>query len=194
MNNAMLGSPVVYHRQLRQAAAAPSSVRATPDLETAATAYMAGLAASQQTADAQAKKTDLQEANLAEKARQFSATLAEKARQFDSTIQKEDREFASKLADQRKYMDDWEQQNKWATAIGVMNLAAQGVSSWDQTKKLEAQQSKQQQLIDLTQQQVDMTKRYNLQDLANIRKQYPGKSAPDVSLYDRRTNEANLRL
>lgn len=194
MNNNLLGSPVVYQRQIRQAMAAPSSVRATPDLETAATAYMAGLAASQQTADAQAKKTDLQEANLVEKARQFSATLAEKARQFDSTTQKEDREFASKLADQRKYMDDWEQQNKWATAIGVMNLAAQGVSSWDQTKKLEAQQSKQQQLIDLTQQQVDMTKRYNLQDLANMRKQYPGNQRPDVSLYDRRTNENNLRL
>jgi hypothetical protein len=157
MNNAVLGSPVLYQRQIRQALAAPSSVSATPDLETAAAAYMAGRAASQREAQAQALKTGLQEAGLAEKARQFSATTAEKGRQFDATSQQKDTEFAGKLADQRKYMDDWEKQNKWATAIGVMNLATQGVSSWDQNKKMEEQQAIQKKLIDLNQQQLKAT-------------------------------------
>lgn len=168
MNNAVLGSPVLYQRQIRQALAAPSSVSATPDLETAAAAYMAGRAASQREAQAQALKTGLQEAGLAEKARQFGATTAEKgrqfgategekSRQFNATSQQKDTEFASKLADQRKYMDDWEKQNKWATAIGVMNLATQGVSSWDQNKKMEGQQAIQKKLIDLQSEQVNLS-------------------------------------
>lgn len=181
MNNAALGSPVLYQRQIRQALAAPSSVRATPDLETAAAAYMAGRAASQREAQAQALKTGLQEAGLAEKARQFSATTAEKARQYDATegeksrqfnatTQQKDTEFASKLADQRKYMDDWEKQNKWATAIGVMNLATQGVSSWDQNKKMEAQQAIQKKLIDLQSEQINLSQIANDAYQKNIRR------------------------
>lgn len=174
--------------------ARPSSLAAIPNWNKTAAGFAADRGAAQvqeqQTANLEQRRTD----TLNEKSRQFNLDIGEKDRQFNQDIGEKNRQLEMKLADDRRYMDDWEKQNKWATAIGVMNLATQGVSALDQAKKLDAQQALQKRLADLYQQQVDMTKQYTLQDLANIRKRFPAVQRPDVSLYDVRSDNAGLRL
>lgn len=127
MNN-QTGSDILYRRAQLRALAAPSSVRAIPDLESAAAEFSAGQAATQAAA---AEQRGIE--------RQREDVLTERGRQFDSRLTERDREFAAQIADHQRYMDIWEKQNRWATALGVMNLAAQGLSAWDQSKAQDRQ-------------------------------------------------------
>ena len=166
--------------------ARPSSMAAIPNWNKTASGFAADRGTAQvqehQAANLERERTD----TLSEKSRQFNLNLGEKDRQFNLNLGEKDRQLEGKLADHRRYMDDWEKQNKWATAIGEMNLAAQGVSAWDQTKKLDAQQANQQRLYDLEQEKVDLQKIAIENDRKRLQPVLSGLGSEHPSIKNRR--------
>jgi hypothetical protein len=152
--------------------ARPSSLAAIPNWEKTAAGFAADRGAAQ-----------VQEQQTANQEQQRTDILSEKSRQQES-----------KLADHRRYMDDWEKQNKWATAIGVMNLAAQGVSAWDQTKKLDAQQANQQKLMDLEQEKVDLQRIAIENDRKRLQPVLSGLGSEHPSIKNRRKYEMPVSI
>jgi len=177
MNNTQIRADILYRRAQLRALAQPSSVRANPDLETAAAEFAAGQGATQASPAEQAGLERRRTAALSERDRQFDARISERERQLDAGLDELDR-----------YMDTWEKQNKWATALGVMNLATQGVSAWSQDQALERQEAmrlKQQETMD------QMVKQTQLANLAQQKRfdqalttqnEEQGRVADDVRL------------
>jgi len=134
----MMADPIYGATYLRKLSA-PVSVAALPQLSETAAAYAADRAKAQADDLATARTVQYQSDVLAQKDRQFYAQLAE----------------------HQRYMADWEKQNKWATAIGVMNLAAQGAAAWDLTQKQKQQEALQLKLIAQDQKRLEMQQAHN---------------------------------
>jgi hypothetical protein len=120
--------PYDYRRAVLSAEAAPSSVAATPNLADLTQQYAA--ARGKITAQSQALKSDV---DFSEK------KLAEQGRQFATKITENDRQFMTKLDMDRKMLDTWADQNRWATAIAIANLGLQGLAIPAQTKRQDQQ-------------------------------------------------------
>lgn len=120
-------SPITAQTALRKIAAQASAAPergAIPN--NAAAGYEYGAAMADKALEA--KKIESMETLGTQRLNLGAAELAEKSRQFDAG-----------LAQARDYMDQWEKQNKWATVIGVGNLAAQGLGMYAQDKSIKAQ-------------------------------------------------------
>ncbi|MCX5819734.1 MAG: hypothetical protein NT047_07470, partial [Deltaproteobacteria bacterium] len=117
-----------YRRAILHEQAAPSSVAAVPNLADITQQYAA--AQGRIAAQSQALKSDV---DFSEK------KLAEQGRQFTTKLTENDRQFAAKLDMDRKMLDTWGEQNKWATAIAIANLGLQGLAIPAQSKTREKQ-------------------------------------------------------
>lgn len=100
-----------YALALRRAARTPASIAAIADVETPAWQY--GEAVGRRNADTAATTLtrDLQEKKIGEAAREANLTRDLKLTYLDRA---------------RELMDVWADQNKWATAIGTLNLGVTG--------------------------------------------------------------------
>lgn len=157
----------IYDIQRLRALATPSSVTAIPNLSEAAAGYAARRAETQtqeaktaQTKALQASSLDLTADKLAEKQRQFEANLVM----------------------HKRYMDIWEEQNKWATGLGILNLGVQGLASWDQAKRVEKQDLAQQRMFELEQEKVDLTKAAN-REAAIANRRWAGSGGVNIWAY-----------
>ena len=103
--------PVNYRRAVLREMAAPSSVRATPNI------------------------TDITQQHAAAQGQIAAVGEASKDK-----LAEQDRQFSAKLAMDREMLDTWGEQNKWATAIAVANLGVQALGIPAQAKTLERQE------------------------------------------------------
>ena len=150
--------PYNYRRAVLHEEAAPSSMAATPNLAEIAGEYAAGQA--RIAVQDEALKSDVAFAGkklteqgrqttgkLAEQGRQFKGNLAEQGRQFTGKLTEQDRQFQDKLDMDRKMLDTWATQNRWATTIAIANLGIQGLAIPAQIKKQDRQDAILQEIV-----------------------------------------------
>jgi len=121
-----------YALALRRAARTPSSVAAIADVETPTWQY--GAATGRRDADVAATvmNRDLQERKISEAARETNLTYGIK--QAD-------------MARAQQMMDVWAEQNKWATAIGELNLGVTGFMNLGQIEEQKRRYEMQNRLV-----------------------------------------------
>lgn len=118
----ILGSKLGYDMALRQIAAKTSAAPELGAIEnTSETAFGAG--------EAQSRK-ELEDKTFAGRLELENKKLAERSRQSDI-----------EMARAKDYLSTWKSQNKWATVIGVGNLALTGMGAIAQTKSLARQEA-----------------------------------------------------
>lgn len=153
----------IYDIQRLRALAAPSFVAAIPNLSEAAAGYAARRADTQQ---------------------QEAKTAQTKERQ-DAALELTADKLAADLAEHKRYMDIWEEQNKWATGLGILNLGVQGLASWDQAKRLEKQDLALQKIAEAYGKQAELQEESNTLLKRQTLRGVPYNAPP--WLYDKRT-------
>jgi len=121
---------------LRRIARTPVSTQAVPDTASVTRAYAAS----------EAEKAT-KEQDFANRLAIGEKTLAEKTRQFDVQTVEKTREMNANYKQAVDMMKNWEEQNKWATVLGVLGLGAKGLSLAAQDAQLKKTEAKEAEIV-----------------------------------------------